>query len=429
MPLMTVPAVDAEICSGWTEQQLDLYNHLPFYLAKMQVERRKWYATHSRFTGKLRWKPNMGPIMRGVRKEPSPHIRQFAFPARLGTIPRKDVVDVREVTAEVQVHRHRFESPIMNFLPDFRDFMTDHVDAHGKDIEEKKIRYEDIFIRGGIFHASPFVFIADRAQSQLISAPMSEDMNALAAGTAGKTTAFLEAIQSQVGNPGNLSLNSINIALTVMEDDLRVPPFRGGSKPSDDLTPPNMYALTLSGEAFNQFIYDPWLLANKNCNLDVVNEKFKANLFGRVTCVIEDLPLRMNADGTFPAPELRVIGEEDYNKGESVINPDYRDAPFEWAFMYGANGYDSLESGPPPKAFAGSGMPDGFGKMFWNGEVQITKNLILPCYNEETEQIVYEANNYGEYLKFISQQTFGLKGKQKRNVIPILFKRRRGANV
>ena len=74
-------------------------------------------------------------------------------------------------------------------------------------------------------------------------------------------------------------------------------------------------------------------------------------------------------------------------------------------------------------------MPDGFGKMFWNGELILSKNLVIPCIDEETDEVVYEANVYGEYLKFFSQITLGCLPQQRRNVIPILYKRTRGPVV
>jgi hypothetical protein len=71
-------------------------------------------------------------------------------------------------------------------------------------------------------------------------------------------------------------------------------------------------------------------------------------------------------------------------------------------------------------------MPEGFGKMVWNGEIIMTKNILVPCPTAEDPNAV-DTNSYGEYLRFQSQTTFGLLPTQRRNIIPILFKRKRGA--
>jgi hypothetical protein len=425
MPLATIPAVDANICSGWTEQNINLYNRLDFYLAKKQVDRRKWYATWGKFLGKVKWTPNMGDTMRTVVTEPSPHIRQFAFPNPISTAsPKKDVIDIRERKMDDLVYRHRFESLVLNFVPDFRDFMS-HVNDNSKDIMEKEERFEDIFYRGRIFHNSPFVWIPNNVAGELVASPVGVGN---AAGTDGKTTAWLQAQMAAIGNPGYLSMESLNKALTVAENDIGNLPFSGPDVPKEDNGMMNKYALVTSTEAFNQFSLDPFLLNYKNCYLDIINGRFQGSLFGRLTTILEKFPLRMAADGTFPAPEIRELNPDAYNYQESVPNPAYygiAQAPYEIAFLVGADGYDVIEVGPPPAAFASNGMPQGFGKMFWNGEVQLTKNFLVPC-QQDDGTIIWQTNNYGEHLMFISQVTYGMRGYQKRNIVPIIFKRKRG---
>lgn len=431
MPITQIPSIDNNVCSGWTEQQITLFNRLDFYFAKMQVEQKKTYPTFSKLVGKINWTPNQGSTMKAVRKESSPHIRQFAFPNAITSVPTKDVIDVREVTTSVEVYKHRFETPTMSFIPSFRDFMTDHVDFHAKDIAEKQSRYNDIFIRGRMFHESPHVFFPNRASFELVSSPIAVGNNAAGSytyegSTTGKSVSWLQARLAEIGNPGNLSLCAVNLALTIMENDLRIPAFMGNSLPKDDQGLADKYCLVLSGEAWNQFTFDPWMLANKPLNLDVVHNGFKGSLWGRITCKIEDLPIRISADGTFPVPQLRVADEaSQYNAGETVNNPAYNNAPYEVAFLVGAKGYDAIEVGPPPAAFAKNGMPAGFGKMFWNGEIEITKNILLECV-DTTGAVKYALNQYGEYLQLISQTTYGVLPRQRRSVVPIIFKRRRG---
>lgn len=427
MPLAQIPAINANICSGWNEQDVNLYNRLDFYLAKMQADRRRTWTTWRRFFGKRKWQPNMGDTMRAVTKSPSPHIRQFAFPNPITQAPKKDVIDIRERKTDEVVYSHNFESLVLSFLPAFRDFLV-HVDDHGKDIMEKQERFEDIFYRGRVFHNSPFVWIANRGAGELVNAPQGTGNDA---GTNGKTTAWLQAMIGQLGNPGYLSFAQLNKALTVLENDIRVMPFSGSDMGSENVGLKNKFALVLSTEAFNQFTFDPWLLNNKNCDLDIVHDRFQGSIFGRITAIMEDMPLRMKADGTFTAPEIREGNPASENYGETIPNPEYVSldnedgSPYEWAFLVGAEGYEVIDVGPPPAAFAGSGMPKGFGKMFWNGEIEMTKNILIPCYDDE-ENLHYQTNNYGKYLQFISAVTYGMLGKQKRNILPFLFKRMRG---
>ena len=432
MPITTMPAIDADVCSGWTENDLDAYNSMSFYLAKMQVERRETWGTFSKFTQKRKWKANNGPLLRGVRTAPSPHMRQFAMPSVMRNLPKKDVMNVREVKADADVRRHRFESQNLNFWPSFNDFM-DHVDETGKDIMEKIERYEDLFLRTAIWHMSPYVFVckANGDIDVLTSSdgvPIWSGVGDFTDGTDGKTAAWLQATLPQV--TGNLSLTGLNKAFTIFETDFRVPAFSGKLMPSgQDNGLDGLYAVTTSSEAYNQFTFDPWLKDNKNCDFDIVNKSFRGKIFGRLTCGLEDMVMRCTTAGVFHAPELRVATDDAYNSGDTEPNPSYTDigtSPVEIGFLAGGFGYESIEVGPPPSQFTGDSPPHNFPGMWWNGEVKLTKQFLLECIDPDTGAVRYEQNTYGEWLRFVSQAAFGILAKNRRYMAPIIYLRKRG---
>lgn len=441
MATITLPAINQNVASGWTEQQRDLYNYMPFYLATRDVKRRNVKPMWKNLVGKMKWTPNMGEVMKAVRKEPSPVIRQQAHPRELSAAALKDVMDVREMQVTATVKHHKFESPIFQFYPSFRDFMKNHVEVHYDDIMQKQEIFNDYFLRSKIFHYAPFVFLPDAANEPLIDAPSYEgdDQGTNSSSSKGKTTAWLQEKITGVGNPGNLSLVAINRLVTTMANDLNIPANSGENMPEGvskaGLT--EKFILITSAEAYNQFIFDPWLTANRRIDLDIVTSGFYGNMWGQVTCKLESFPMRIAADGTFPAPQVRVVGTSNngtssesapYNVNESIMNPAYVNAPYEVAFLVGDQGYDAIEVGPPPKAFAGGNVPEGFGKLVWNGEIILTKNFLIP-FVDSAGQTVYEANMYGEYVRFISHCTYGILPRQRRNIIPIIFKRRRGPSA
>lgn len=425
MAITSMPAIDAEACSGWTENDIDMYNTTPFYLAKMQAERRRTWTRWAKLTKKRRWQANKGPILRGVTPEPSPHLRQFFYPNLLRNMPKKDVINVTERIAEAMVHRHRFESPALNFYPDFNDFLT-HVDDTGKDIMEKIERAEDLFIRTNVWHMAPFMFVAEGNTVRLVNTNPWSGTGQFVEGTDGKIPAMILANLPT----SHLTLAALNHALSIMETDLRVPFFRGSGLPKEDAPLDGMYALLTSSEAYNQFTFDPWLLQAKNCDLDIVNDSFRGKIFGRITSMLEDLPLRFRNDGTFPAPEIR-DDSGGYNDGGSPPSPlysfpDETGSPNEVSWLVGSGGYESIEVGPPPAAFTGDKPPHNFPAMFWNGEVKVTKQKLTFCVDADTGLTIPETNVYGEYLWFISQVAYGILATQRRNIIPILHKRKRG---
>ena len=424
-----MPSIDQNLVTTWTENEQDKYHTYPFYLAAYQVAHRKTYATHSRMCGKKKWTRNMGPVMKGVRKESSPHLRQQATPQPLSKVAKKDIMDVQEMEITATLHHQKFESPVIPFYPNFNDFLTDHLFAHSKDIVEKVQRFEDIYARTCIFHLSPHVFIANKlGGGDVVEAPMWDGQDASTIDvTQGKVLGWRQNAIAMLGNPGNLSITNCFLADSFLREDIRAVAWADGNNgmPKENSPMSGRNILVLSNEAYNQFRFDPFLLDNRRLDLDVVQHGFRGSIGDNITCKIEDLPLRMNADGTFPTPETRQLAAT-YNKNETILAQAYKDAPYEWAFMYAADGYDTLEVGPPPNGFVGGTMPKGFADMFWNGEVKFTKLFNIP-YQDENGNNYFEFNTYGEHLKAISHLVLGIIGTQRRNVLPILFKRIRGA--
>lgn len=426
MANITVPSINESICRTWSQQDVNLYQKLPFYLAKTQVDTIQEYAIWSKFVGKIRWTPNMGSVMRGVRKTPSPNLRQMAFPNPITGTPKVDVIGIRDTSVDEVVYGHRFESQVMKFLGDFQDFMNNGVETTREDIQTKQTRFNDIFIRGKVFHRSPWVWLPNRQAGESVQAPYNADGND--AGTTGKTTAWIQGALAQIGQPGNLSMDTLSRLLPFMSTSLRAPVFMGSNMPKGSGGLTGKYCLVCSDEAYSRFAFDPYLKANKSVDLNIITEGFTGDIFGRITCKLEDMPIRFAADGTMPAPETIEMNVAQPNYGETLPNPGYTEivnAPYETAFLVAAKGYNAIEIGPPPSVFAGNGMPNGFGKMIWNGEISITKNIQIPCI-DDTGTLRYDTNKYGEYLQLIAWTTLGAQAVQPRYIVPIIFKRIRG---
>lgn len=422
MAIASMPSVDQNTCGSWTENQITAYQSMPFYLAKMQVETKKWFPTFSKTVKKIRWKPNMGPIMRGVRTNASPHMRQFANPRPITQDPLTDIMDIRESTSEAQVLSHDFESPVFNFYPEFNDFMS-HIDDNGKDIIEKIERFRDIFLRGNMFHMSPYCFVCNNAGLvDLVLSPYWSGSGTFDPATMGKTTPFLTANRPS----GNLKASCIEMAMTIAEIDLRIKPFRGSELPKEDQPLASQYLIVMDSEAWNQFPYDPLVLQNRSINMDLITNGYRGSFFGRSVARLEDLPLRYAEDGTFYAPEVRVAPGE-INAGETIPNKLYagiNNSAYAVAWLIGENGYSEVESGPPPSMFTGDKFPNA-PKMDWSGVPRLTKNFLLPCVAPDGT-VQQKTNSKGKYIRFECESTFGILPEQRRNAIPILYQRKRG---
>lgn len=426
----SMPAVDTSTCQAWTEQDINLYNKYPFFLAKTEVSNRPKWETFGKLCKQRQWRPNMGNVMRGVRKNPSPNIRQFAYPEPLTVNPSADIMNILETATDSILYWHDFESPVFYFLPSFTDFL-DHITDTGEDIQEKITRYEDLFYRGMMFHMSPYFFVCTGNTMQLVLTTPFDGLTAFNPATMGKTTTILaNAVNAFGPQITNLTAPAVANGLTKMSTNLGIPPFSGSGMPmGDSKALAQKYALITHEEAWYQFTFDPYIQQFKNCNLDIINESFSGNIFGRAAAKLESLPMFMKNDGTFAQPELRVGNNVALNEGETVPNPDYAEitnSPWAWSWLAGDIGYERISSGPPPAAFTGNKMPRNFPGMQWNGEVYLTKDFLLECVDPNTGDVRVKTNSKGRFIRYESTLTLGIFPKQRRNVIPVLHKRAQG---
>lgn len=415
-------SIDLPACTNlWTQQQIDLYNKLPFYLAKQQCCFFKKWQVYPDLLNSTPWTPNQSDVMKGVHKEPAPVIRSTFFPNAIDTLSAKDVIEVREVTEQAKLRKHRFESNLMTFVPSFQDFLRDHVSATNEDIVSKIAIARDLFIRTYLFHASPKVWICGASPELTATAYITgSGMNAA------KTTAALQALVATAGI-GPLTLRSLNRLGTVMSVDEAVDFYEGSAGQQVNEGLKGKYCAVVSSEVWDAWQADAFLLANRQLDMNIVTDKFRGSLWGRWTTKLERFELRIAADGTIPAPETVEENPAAYNYGETVVNPAYVNAPFAVAFAFGADGYKTISVGPPPAPFSSGKMSeDAFSAMNWNGKVEMTRNLKIKCL-DGAGAVVEDTNKYGEYIQLISQVVFGIIATRRRNVIPIIYQRARMA--
>jgi len=429
MPDITFPATDLPpTAAAWTETQKNLYNKLDYYLAKTSVDFFKQQLCWQKMMKPFPWKANQGNVVKGVTKVPSPHVRSEFLPQPISSTPKMDVNQVREISEMAQLYRHYFDSLQFQFLPSFQDFLTDHVDATNKDMVEKIARTQDLFLRTAIFHGAPHVFISGDKNNVELETTVPYWTGYTIAQS--KTTNFLKAACLRVN--GNLSLKTLAKLATIAEYDVSIPFFSGANlgDGSDGKALNGKYGLLCSTEAWYNFQFDSHLLDNRQINLDVVTDGFTGSLFGRIATKFEQKPLRIAADGTIPVPETMIADPNNPLVGLPVPNPAYVAAPYEVAWLFGAEAYKSISVGPPPSEFAAGGMSmDKFRGMDWSGKVMPTRNFDIAML-DQNNAVVYMPNNRGEYLKLIATAVYGIMPINRRNIIPILFARQRvGANV
>lgn len=410
-------------------QDVNQYNKLPFYLAMLEAKMFPEWQVWDKMFGKLNWTPNMGTTLRGVRAEPTPVGQQQFFPATLQGQPNKNVYENYETTEDATLSWHDFDSKQFYFLPSFQDFRENQVDFTHKDMVRQIAISNDLFCRSFMFQKVPNVYIPGNVtvgETELVPAPYIPSGTAVTQANVtamGKSTNWLLAQIAKINAGGvlGLTLATLDNAVCVLRDDLMAPFFEGTvNTPRDSELIKGKYVLVSSNEAYQMIKWDTNFSQYRNINLSVVNEGFKGDLFGEITWKTERFPKRLAADGTFPAPQLYDAGNK-----RTRPNPTYVSAPYEVAFLCGSDAFKTLKVGPPPKPFSGGKMSaQDFHGMKWNGEVQLTGNLLVN-YVDSDGNTVIDTNNRNRFLKLISSVVYGAIPVNQYNIVPIIFKRKR----
>lgn len=423
-----IPALDQVLCNVWPELPTNLYQKYDFYLVKAEAEARKDFQVWTNLiTDKVKWTPNMATTMRAVMVEDSPIMRQEARPRYVTSDPLEDIFMVRERIAEARLQWQDFSSPYFQFLPSFQDFMKGNLVPTRKTIERQIMIYEDLFYRTFAWDNSPNVYVAGVGK---VAAP-----TGLAAdGTSNKTAAQIQSWLQSAPNSNYLTYQEIFNAFSVFTQEVGGTPYSGSGTPNgDNKILDEKYVLLCSNEVWAQLTNDPWVKENRPLAMNIVNNTFRGPLFDTVMGRIERYPIRFAVDEDMlpstPAPEVTELNADAPDYGRTKPNLDYAQvdlAPFEVAWLIGGKNYKRIESGPPPEFFAGSNAdPAKIAGMEWNGKVYLTRNFLIPC-KDASGAVQYKTNDRGRYVKFQGSLSLGCLPLHAFNIMPILFRRRRG---
>jgi hypothetical protein len=427
-----------------TVEDVARFNQLPFYLVRNEVRQFPTWSVFDQLYGDIDWQANEGNTMKGVTPQRSPVGRSFFFPNAITTVPSKDIYQVTESVETTQLYMHDYESFQFNFLPSFTIFWKNYLQFANADIVRQIAVSNNQFIETNMWFNSPYIYIAGTG-ALTYGAPVGMgNANNSAAGS--KTAAWLVATTiGSANNPGvstvGLRLRDIFNCFMTLQEDLAAPAFDGSKNmPKDNEGLRGKYVVLISNEDFLNFSFDPDVLNKLSglapCDLNLLFNDFKGLLFGSITCKINRYPIRYNIQdvsdpnsnvlypaGTPIAPE---VFDPTDNKWKP--NPYYTSrisGAFTISWILGADRAKTVKVGPPPKEFATTNMSaKKFYAMRWNGEVQLTDQVLIFDGNG-----VPSLNNYGKQLKFISELTHGYLEGERRYAFPIISKRTRPANA
>ena len=450
------------------------FKQLSYYLAKNEVALYPKWNVYDTLFGSIKWQPNMGSTLTGTTPTPSPVLRTTFMPETLSSYPKKDHFTIGERTEEASLGMHRFESNRFRFLSNFESFWRDHLSYAQADIVRQIQCANNTFIRTLMYYQTPDAYacgssrgltsqldmvgsyVAKRSFSQTdirlvengsdnVDTKLTDESNAEHTITRSGGQSYRQDLTAGgTLDVDKLTLKEIFKAMLVLQEDIQAPTFdRIYNAPKQSEMVKGKYVLVCSTEAWASLLWDSNLRtahgasgANSGtqlapANMNLLQDGFAGDLFGKVTAKFDPYPLRFDGTGAFVAPQSVTAGDKVVPNSNYVAidESDTAVASYEIAFLVGADAFKTINVGPPPKEFASKNMnAKKFYSMKWNGEVTLTDQFLIPTGSGSaplSDPAGTELNTYGDYLKFISQAVIGGIPGDARYCLPIIFLRSR----
>ena len=443
------------------------FNKLDFYLVKNEVALFPRWNVYDTLYGSIKWQPNMGDTLQGLTPTPSPVQRSTFAPNVLSDAPLKDIYKVGERNESAKLSYHRYESTRFRFLNSFESFWRDQLSYAHKDIVRQIQIANNQFVRTLMWYQTPDVFVAGKtsAGDGRLSSSLTLDNSATKTamtqteiqtidGDDDSTSGITGAVSAKGGvelrdalalgttttanEAGSLTLKDLYKAMLVLQEDVQAPTFdRQFGTPKTSEMIKGKYVLVCSTELWASLMWDADLAGTGGrrlapANMDLINDGFAGDLWGKITVKFDPFPLRFSDSGVWIQPQTvtsnKVVPNSNYTQISAAASATV--ASNEVAFLCGADAFKTISVGPPPKEFAGKNISKKklYG-MNWNGQIDLTDQFLVPT--ASTTDVTdgggdgWDLNVYGDYLKFISQTIHGGIPGDARHCLPIVYRRRR----
>lgn len=395
-------------------EDINAFNKYTAYYTILEARRFPIWQTFDKLYGTKPWTPNMGTTMKGVRAEPTPVIRQHAYPNPIQSESYTDYFQTKEVWEDAILKKHRFASQQIHYLPSFQDFRENQLAFNRDDISRQIRVYNDIYLRTIALQKARFVgYLGPQGLTIEPAAYIQPgtDITTTTVAAGGKNTAFFQAAAQKVSK--NISLRALSNAVATFRDTIGAPFFEGmASGPKDNEIIKGKYVYLGDVNSFENLRWDADFTRFRNMNMDYTTESFNGSIFNTLVYKCQRWPERFTDDGVFPDPEI-VTPE-----GMTVPNPNYINAPNIISYVLAADLMASIKVGPPPKEFAQKQISmQKLRAMQWNGQVLMTDDVLIKDGDGN-----YDTNKFGEYMQLVSQLVLGGIIKNGRYCLPIIHK-------